>query len=299
MLILAQSQLFCPMLQCVFAQIKHKIDEIHLLAQIRTIYTDLRTFHKYMLNIFVNPKPKTRATPMKSLLLLIITLFSVATLRAQAPKDWAQLERYAPQNAALVSTPEVVFMGNSITDFWINNDAEFFANNNFVDRGISGQTTCEMLVRFRQDVLSLQPQAVVILAGINDIAQNNGRISLEAVADNIISMCELAHAHGIKVVLCSVLPCDRFSWRSERKPAEQVKQLNALLHSYAKAHKIPYVDYHAALATSTGGLPVVLSADGCHPNRDGYVQMESLVVEGIRKALKNKKKYYTSLATQN
>jgi len=148
---------------------------------------------------------------MKKIVLLSLALFSVAALRADGPVDWAQYGRYELQNAVLDRPVEVVFMGNSITDSWIRVDPDFFEQNGFLDRGISGQTTVQMLARFRSDVIDLKPQVVVILAGINDIARNNGPIELENVFGNIVSMCDLARYNGIKVVLCSLLPCDRFS----------------------------------------------------------------------------------------
>ena len=166
--------------------------------------------------------------------------------------------------------------------------------NGFVDRGISGQTTAEMLARFRRDVIDLNPKAVVILAGINDIAQNNGAIKLENVFGNIVSMCELAKFNGIRVVLCSVLPCDRFSWRPEIKPAAAVAELNTMLRQYAAEHKIPYVDYHAAFDNGSGGLDARFSQDGCHPTLYGYTLMEPMVVEGINKALRTKQARYTT-----
>ena len=148
---------------------------------------------------------------MKKIVLLSLSVFAAFSLSAQQPRDWAQYGRYERQNAALAGEPvEVVFMGNSITDNWIGADPDFFARNGFVDRGISGQTTAEMLARFRRDVIDLNPKAVVILAGINDIAQNNGAIKLENVFGNIVSMCELAKFNGIRVVLCSVLPATGF-----------------------------------------------------------------------------------------
>ena len=151
-----------------------------------------------------------------------------------------------------------------------------------------------MLARFRRDVIDLNPKAVVILAGINDIAQNNGAIKLENVFGNIVSMCELAKFNGIRVVLCSVLPCDRFSWRPEIKPAAAVAELNTMLRQYAAEHKIPYVDYHAAFDNGSGGLDARISQDGCHPTLYGYTLMEPMVVEGINKALRTKQARYTT-----
>lgn len=231
---------------------------------------------------------------MKKIVLLSLALFSVAALRADGPVDWAQYGRYELQNAVLDRPVEVVFMGNSITDSWIRVDPDFFERNGFLDRGISGQTTVQMLARFRSDVIDLKPQVVVILAGINDIARNNGPIELENVFGNIVSMCELAKFNGIRVVLCSVLPCDRFSWRPEIKPAEAVAELNTMLRQYAAEHKIPYVDYHAAFDNGSGGLDARFSQDGCHPTLYGYTLMEPMVVEGINKALRTKQARYTT-----
>lgn len=231
---------------------------------------------------------------MKKIVLLSLALFSVAALRADGPVDWAQYGRYELQNAVLDRPVEVVFMGNSITDSWIRVDPDFFERNGFLDRGISGQTTVHMLARFRSDVIDLKPQVVVILAGINDIARNNGPIELENVFGNIVSMCELAKFNGIRVVLCSVLPCDRFSWRPEIKPAAAVAELNTMLRQYAAEHKIPYVDYHAAFDNGSGGLDARFSQDGCHPTLYGYTLMEPMVVEGINKALRTKQARYTT-----
>ena len=231
---------------------------------------------------------------MKKIVLLSLALFSVAALRADGPVDWAQYGRYELQNAVLDRPVEVVFMGNSITDSWIRVDPDFFERNGFLDRGISGQTTVQMLARFRSDVIDLKPQVVVILAGINDIARNNGPIELENVFGNIVSMCELAKFNGIRVVLCSVLPCDRFSWRPEIKPAAAVAELNTMLRQYAAEHKIPYVDYHAAFDNGSGGLDARFSQDGCHPTLYGYTLMEPMVVEGINKALRTKQARYTT-----
>lgn len=233
---------------------------------------------------------------MKKIVLLSLSVFAAFSLFAQQPRDWAQYGRYEQQNAALTGEPvEVVFMGNSITDNWIGADPDFFARNGFVDRGISGQTTAEMLARFRRDVIDLNPKAVVILAGINDIAQNNGAIKLENVFGNIVSMCDLARYNGIKVVLCSLLPCDRFSWRPEMDPAEEVRRLNTMLERYAAEQKIPYVDYHRALDNGSGGMSEELSQDGCHPVLSGYLRMEPLVVEGINRALGVQKTWYTTV----
>ena len=152
----------------------------------------------------------------------------------------------------------------------------------------------EMRVRFRQDVIELHPRVVAILAGTNDIAMNNGYIALENTFQNIVSMCELAKFNGSRVVLCSVLPCDRVSWRPEIKPAAAVAELNTMLRQYAAEHKIPYVDYHAAFDNGSGGLDARFSQDGCHPTLYGYTLMEPMVVEGINKALRTKQARYTT-----
>lgn len=235
---------------------------------------------------------------MKKILLLVLLFAAAANVRAERPRDWAQYDRYAAQNAEIAEPVEAVFMGNSITDFWIGNDPGFFARNGFLDRGISGQTTMQMLARFRQDVIDLRPKAVVILAGINDIGQNQGPISLENTFGNIVSMCELAQYNHIRVVLCSVLPCDHCSWRPEVEPAPLVARLNEMLKAYAAQKKIAYVDYYAAFANVEGGLDEEFSKDGCHPTLWGYTRMEPLVVEGINKALRTKKVRYVTPVPQ-
>jgi len=206
--------------------------------------------------------------------------------------DWANLAKYAPENSALppVSGGEkrVVFMGNSITEGWKNADSSFFAARRYLDRGISGQTTPQMLVRFRPDVIDLKPAVVVILAGINDIAQNTGPMTLEQTYGNIVSMAELAKANGIKAVLCSVLPAYDFPWRPGLQPAEKVMKLNAMLRSYAAKNKLVYVDYFAVMADSRNGLKTELTHDGVHPTLAGYKVMEPLVDQGIAAALRQK-----------
>lgn len=223
-------------------------------------------------------------------IMLFFSLFCAATsLSAQENRDWAQYGRYERSNGELRGTyVKAVFIGNSITDNWATADPGFFADNNFVGRGISGQTTLEMLARFRRDVIDLSPEAVVILAGINDIAQNQGFISIENTFGNIVSMCELAMCNDICVVLCSVLPCDRFAWRPEIEPAEKVRALNALLRGYAAAQHLVYVDYHKALDNGKGGLDTRFSEDGCHPTLYGYSLMEPMVVEGVEQAIRGR-----------
>jgi acetyl esterase/lipase/lysophospholipase L1-like esterase len=206
-------------------------------------------------------------------------------------KDWPNIQRYADDNEKLKTITDkkrVVFMGNSITEGWKNNDSAFFINNDYVDRGISGQTTPQMLVRFREDVIDLKPAVVVILAGINDIAQNTGPIKLEDTYGNIISMAELAKANNIKAVITSTLPAYSIPWRNNMPSAEKVMQLNEMLKAYAVKNNIVYVDYFSAMADERKGLPQSLSKDGVHPTLEGYRVMEPLVQKGIADAMKQK-----------
>lgn len=179
-------------------------------------------------------------------------------------------------------------MGDSITDFWINNDSSLFSGKPYFDRGISGQTTGQMLVRFREDVVNLQPSVVVILAGINDIAENNGPSKLEDVFGNIVSMAELAKANHIKVVLSSILPAFSFPWRPSIDPVSKVKALNEMIKDYADKNNIVYLDYFTAMADARSGLPANLSKDGVHPNLEGYKVMEPLAEKAIAAAMKKK-----------
>ncbi len=215
--------------------------------------------------------------------MMLTTLLAAITFIAGAQPqigDWAKFGRYQKANEEVTVSPRVVFMGDSITDFWVNADPEFFTSNNFLGRGISGQTTSHMLVRFRRDVIDHHPKYVVILAGTNDIAKNLGDISLENTLGNIISMCEIAKANRIKPIICSVLPCNYFYWRPEVKgQEEEIVKLNALLKEYAKSAKIPYVDYHSAMKDAEDGLPKKYADDGCHPNKEGYAVMEKIILE--------------------
>ena len=191
--------------------------------------------------------------------------------------DWAQFSRYRDLNSRLTKTPAVVFMGNSITDGWARKHPDFFSSRNMAGRGISGQTTSQMLVRFRDDVVGLKTKAVVILDGINDIACNNGTISLEDIAGNIKSMCEIARAAGIKPILCSLLPASRFSWAPELAPAGDVKRLNSILKAYAEDNSIDFVDYYSTMVDNEGGLDSRFTRDGVHPTEAGYEVMEQII----------------------
>ena len=217
---------------------------------------------------------------MKALLYLLFLLH----LSTSVAQDWANLEQYKQANEMIVSQDEnieIVFFGDSITEGWLNFNAAFFNDNTFVGRGISGQTTSQMLLRFRQDVISLQPKKIVLLAGINDIAQNTGPIAIEAVMDNIISMAELAKSNGIEMLLCSVLPANFFPWRPEIIPTQKVIKLNELLRSYANENNLIYVDYYAAMVNQKKGLKSELGYDTVHPNKAGYAVMEQILMNAL------------------
>lgn len=218
----------------------------------------------------------------------IVLLFSVNYSNAQ---DWPNLNRYKDENSKVpvLSAKDhsrVIFMGNSITEGWINKRPEFFNSKKYINRGISGQTTPQMLLRFRQDVIALKPSVVVILAGINDIAQNTGPYTIEATSGNIFSMCELAKQNGIKAIICSVLPAFDFPWKPGLEPAQKVIQLNNVLKAYAEQHKLLYVDYFSAMVNEQMGLKKELGTDGVHPNEAGYTIMEPILEKAISKALK-------------
>jgi len=224
----------------------------------------------------------------RKLLLVVLALFMTSSIEMMS-QDWANLARYREENTKLglphTCDTRVVFMGNSITEGWIKQVPHFFANGMYINRGISGQTTPQMLVRFRQDVIHLYPKVVVILAGINDIAGNTGPSTLEMIEDNLYSMSELAQVHGIQVVLCSVLPALDFPWRPGMEPALKVVDLNKRIKEYARTHGVIYCDYFSAMADENNGLPKKLSEDGVHPNKAGYAIMAPLVEKAIAQAL--------------
>jgi lysophospholipase L1-like esterase len=227
---------------------------------------------------------------MKKQLSILFTGLLLATYAGNAqqsarPVDWAAFGRYEKANAQVTSPPKAVFLGNSITDMWWGADSAFFKSNNYLGRGIGGQTTAEMLVRFRADVINHKPKAVVILAGTNDIAQNIGYISLENIFGNIVSMAELAGANNILPILCSILPVYDYRWRPGLEPAGKIIQLNTWIKEYAENNGFVYVDYHSALKDERDGLPETYSTDGVHVNIDGYKIMEQIVHEAITKAL--------------
>jgi len=207
-----------------------------------------------------------------------------------AQKDWFRFNDYKADNERIIANkdyPEVVFMGNSITENWAFFHPDFFTSHNFLGRGIGGQTSAHMLVRFKTDVIDLQPKAVVIMAGTNDVAHNEFWVAPEQVVNNVISMCELAQAHDIIPIISSIPPCTAFVWRPEIKNAGQtIVNINKELRAYAEANGFVYVDYHTALADENMGFPKTLSEDGCHPNPDTYFTMEEMVLEAIRQVVK-------------
>jgi acyl-CoA thioesterase I len=201
--------------------------------------------------------------------------------------DFAWLGHFKDENAKLAppaaGEQRVVFMGDSITEGWHLDQS--FPGKPYINRGISGQTTPQMVLRFRQDVIHLQPKVVVILAGTNDIAGNTGPATPEQIEDNIASMADLANANGIKVVLCSILPAYDYPWEPGLTPAPKIMNLNAWVRGYAAAKGYIYVDYHSAMKDERNGLPANLSTDGVHPLPAGYAVMAPLAEAAIEKAL--------------
>jgi lysophospholipase L1-like esterase len=230
---------------------------------------------------------------MKNIKLIYSILFLSIVMggKVQA-QDWPNLNKYQNENANLKpiapGDKRIVFMGDSITEFWSVTDSEYFAGKPYVNRGISGQTTPQMLIRFRADVIALKPAIVVILAGINDIAGNTGPATLDMIANNIFSMAELAKANNIKVILCSVLPAYDFSWKPNQNPAEKVVALNKMIKNYADANGILYLDYFSTMKDERNGLKTAYSGDGVHPNKLGYQVMAPLAEKAITEVLAKK-----------
>ncbi len=247
--------------------------------------------------------------------LLLVTLFAGAqtTMPAPSPKpgqatstatpaptpakiadmetkllDWPDLARYRADNVALPPAPDenrVVFMGDSITDAWGHPVGVFFPGKPYIDRGISGQTTPQMLIRFRPDVIALQPKVVVILAGVNDIAGNTGPSTPQMIEDNLTSMAELAHANHILVVLASILPAAGFPWRPGIDPVEEIRALNNWIQEYCEKNGYVYLDYYSAMVNPEFGMKKDLTIDGVHPNAAGYEVMTPLAEKAIAQAL--------------
>lgn len=253
-------------------------------------------YHRRMFLIalaFALPATGSAAEPAVDPLLTIpveqVTPDQVGQMQ-QRLADWPQLQRYRSENAALPAAvagqPRVVFFGDSITEGWGPTGSDtFFAGKGYVNRGISGQTTAQMLVRFRQDVVDLKPETVHIMAGTNDIAGNTGAATIDTVMGNIQSMAELARAHGIKVIIASVPPAAAFPWSPGKLPAPQVDEMNRRLSAYARINHFGYVDYHRAMAQPDGAMKPGLASDGVHPTPEGYAVMRPLALAAIAAAI--------------
>jgi lysophospholipase L1-like esterase len=207
-------------------------------------------------------------------------------------QDWPNLKRYREANSTVTAPAagedRVVFMGDSITDGWGKRYGKFFPGKPYINRGISGQTTPQMLIRFRPDVIALKPKVVVILAGTNDISGNTGPSTLEMIEDNLASMVDLAQKNNIKVVLSSVMPvCDYIQNQTKRRPNEQIIALNQWIKGYAAGHNVIYLDYYTPMLDDKGVLKQSITFDGLHPNSEGYDIMMPLAQKAIDQALRN------------
>ncbi len=227
---------------------------------------------------------------MKKFLLSAVALFTVAlSVSADDNWDWPLYSRYEAKNAELmkkapVDLRRVIFFGNSITEGWPSARPDFFESNDFVGRGISGQTTYQFVLRFIEDVINLNPALVVINAATNDVAENTCPYNEERTFNNIVAMVQMAQANGIKVVLTSTLPAAKFGWNPKiTDSSAKIASLNARIKKYAETHDIPYVDYYSALVYGENkALNPAYSGDGVHPNAEGYKIMESLVLPVVR-----------------
>lgn len=233
---------------------------------------------------------------MKGFIFLFFIVFNISLGHSQTEKyqelmsqDWANLEKYREANQEIIASsnfPEVVFMGNSITEGWTNLHPEFFEKHNFIGRGIGGQTTPQMLIRFTPDVIDLNPKLVVILAGTNDIAGNTGFSSKKMITDNIKAMVQLAQQNNIKVILSSILPVYDYPWRPGLEPVSRISEINNWMENYARENGISYLDYFSHLSNAQKGMKKEFADDGVHPTEAGYKIMEPLVLEAIEDALK-------------
>lgn len=205
--------------------------------------------------------------------------------------DWAALHHYKAANKTLPPATKgdkrVVFLGSSIFEKWPELMPEYFRNKDYINRGISGQLSPQLLIRFRQDVIDLHPKAVIILAGSNDIAGSTGHITTEVIMDNIKSMCELAKLNGIKVILCAYLPVYDYPWRKGLEPAQKIIALNDAIKKYAAANKLTVLDYFHPLVDERNGQKAELTLDGVHPNRAGYLIMADVTEKAIKQTLSN------------
>ena len=232
---------------------------------------------------------------MKIKCLLVLGIFSASLLQAQSKinenwADWANFKKYAEQNKAVPARVKgekrVVFLGNSIFEGWLRLRPEFFVGKPYYDRGISGQTTPQMLLRFYEDVLALDPEVMELKAGINDIAQNSGPYNPLQTLNNIKAIAQLARANGIKVILCSVLPASDFRWRPGLEPGDKVISLNNAIRDFAKAEGFYYLDLYSSVVDDKKGMKAEYANDGVHPTVEGYKVLEPLVEDAIRKVKK-------------
>ena len=224
-------------------------------------------------------------------LLTILFLVIMNQISFTQNDDWANLNRYKEENLNLGLPADneyrIIFMGNSITEGWLQIDPEFFKDKPYINRGISGQTTPQMLVRFRQDVVNLKPNVVVILAGTNDIAGNTGPSTLEMIEANIASMAEIAKANNIKVILCSVLPVFDYPWKPGLDPSKKIIELNKWIEEYSIKNELVYADYFSAMVDEKNGLKKEYSEDGVHPNLSGYKIMAPIIENVIHRMIGN------------
>ena len=241
------------------------------------------------------PAPATQApAPAQGAGRAVLTQEELAArVRAQQERllnDWPNLARYRSQNAELAASApgenRVVFYGDSITDGWGRVQGAFFPGKPYVNRGISGQTTPQMVVRFRQDVVALKPKVVVILAGTNDVAGNTGPATPEMIQDNFMSMVDIAKANDIRVVLCSILPASDYPWKPGLDPGPKIVAMNTWLKEYAARRGLVYLDYYSAVVDDKLGMKAELASDGVHPTKAGYDIMSPLAERAIAEALK-------------
>ena len=220
---------------------------------------------------------------------VIIFQFTMTIGQEPNPMDWPNFKQFEELNTKLPEMKKnknrVVFMGNSITIGWLQTNPNFFKDKDYVNRGISGQTTPQMLVRFRADVVDINADVVVILAGTNDIAGNTGPVTLKMIANNLKSMTEIAQANGIKVILCSVLPAYDYPWSPDKKPNIKIPKLNSMIKDFAKESGAFYLDYFKALNDGNNGIIKEYSNDGVHLTAKGYHVLEPMLEKALEKVL--------------
>ena len=222
-------------------------------------------------------------------ILIFLSLVACSSEKKLVEQDWPNLKYYRSKNLKLGSPSKsenrVVFMGNSITEGWPTLQPEFFESKSYINRGISGQTTPQMLIRFRQDVIDLKPKLVLILAGINDIAGNSGPSNVTMITNNIISMAQLAKSNKIKVIICSILPAKDFPWNPGMNPPPKILNVNQILRSYALTNGMVYLDYYSLMVDESNALIGEYGSDGVHPNKEGYKVMSLLAEQEINRIL--------------